>query len=47
MITRFLFEGRLGTFSFDYLGPAWAFITFVLLVVVVLLLALVLLRLLS
>ena len=38
MITRFLFEGGLGRFSFDYLGPPWAFITFVLLLIVVLVL---------
>ncbi len=33
MIARFLFEGRLGRFSFDYLGPPWAFLALVLLLV--------------
>ena len=36
MITRFLFEGGLGRLSFDYLGPPWAFIAFVLLLIIVL-----------
>ena len=36
MITRFLFEGGLARFSFDYLGPPWAFLVFILLLVVVL-----------
>ena len=36
MITRFLFEGGLGRFSFDYLGPPWTFIAFVLLLIVIL-----------
>ena len=35
MITRFLFEGGLGRFSFDYLGPPWAFIALVLLLIIV------------
>ena len=29
MITRFFFESGLGRFGFDYLGPPWAFIVFV------------------
>jgi hypothetical protein len=36
MITRFLFEGGLGRFSFDYLGPPWAFVAIVLLLIVIL-----------
>jgi hypothetical protein len=47
MITRFLFEGGLGRFSFDYLGPPWAFIASVVMLVVVLALVLSLLKLLK
>lgn len=38
MITRFLFEGELGHFSFDYLGPPWAFVAFVFLLIAILVL---------
>ena len=41
MITRFQFKGPRRIFSFDYLGPPWAFIAFAFV------LAFVLLRLLS
>lgn len=47
MITRFLFEGGLARFSFDYLGPPWAFIAFVLLLIIVLGLLMSLLKLLK
>ncbi len=47
MITRFLFEGGLGRFSFDYLGPPWAFIALVLLLIIVIGLFLSLLKLLK
>lgn len=36
MITRFIFEGQIGMFRFDYLGPPWTFLAFVLLLIVVL-----------
>ena len=38
MIARFLIEGGLGRFSFDYLGPPWAFIAIVSLLIVILVL---------
>ena len=40
MITRFVFEGRLGILSFDYLGPPWAFLALVVILIVVLALVL-------
>jgi len=47
MITRFHFKGQRRIFSFDYLGPPWAFLASVLLLVVVLALFLSLLKLLK
>lgn len=47
MITRFISEGQIGIFRFDYLGPPWAFLASVLLLVVVLVLFLSLLKLLK
>ena len=36
MIARFLLDCGLGRFSFDYLGPPWAFIAIVSLLIVIL-----------
>lgn len=47
MITRFIFEGGLGRFSFDYLGPPWAFIALVVMLIVILALLMSLLKLLK
>jgi ABC-type polysaccharide/polyol phosphate export permease len=38
MIARFLLDSGLGRFSFDYLGPPWAFIAVVSLLIVILVL---------
>lgn len=47
MITRFQFKGPRRIFSFDYLGPPWPFIAFVLLLIIVLGLLMSLLKLLK
>lgn len=36
MITRFVFKGQRRIFRFDYIGKEWAFVVFVVLVVVAL-----------
>jgi hypothetical protein len=46
MITRFHFKGHRRIFRFDFLGPPWVFLAFILMVVVALILATILRRLL-